>query len=329
MGNGSIIVDTNVAVPMRDGTVLRADVYRPDGPPVPALLERTPYSKDNLVGTIFVLNPMRAAKAGYAVVVQDVRGRFTSDGDFYPFVNEAEDGHDSVEWVATQSWCDGPRRHVRQLLHGGRAMAGREDRAAAPRHHRPVPGVRRLPRRPQLPRRRLRARVAPVDRPVRPRVRQPRPSAGRRAQGTVGRAARRPRRLCRRRPAGRWTTASRAPASPTRSPTSSTGWSTTSPVRTGTGSTSPATTTRSTCPSSTCPAGSTSSSSARSATTSGCASTPPPRRPVATSTCSSVRGATTRRGPRCSGRRASATSTSACRLPPTSTPSCSRGSTAG
>ncbi|HRD99762.1 MAG TPA: CocE/NonD family hydrolase [Ilumatobacteraceae bacterium] len=102
-----IIVETDVAVPMRDGTVLRADVYRPAEGPAPTLLERTPYSKDQLVGTIFVMNPMRAARAGYSVVVQDVRGRFSSDGDFYPFVNESLDGYDTVEWCAAQPWSTG------------------------------------------------------------------------------------------------------------------------------------------------------------------------------------------------------------------------------
>jgi hypothetical protein len=102
-----VMVETDVEIPLRDGTILRADVYRPVDGPSPTLLERTPYSKDLLVGTIFVLNPMRAAKAGYAVVVQDVRGRFRSDGDFYPFVNEAQDGFDTVEWAAAQPWSDG------------------------------------------------------------------------------------------------------------------------------------------------------------------------------------------------------------------------------
>jgi uncharacterized protein len=102
-----IIVESDVAVPMRDGSVLRADVYRPADGPAPTLLERTPYSKDQLVGTIFVLNPMRAAKAGYSVVVQDVRGRFKSEGDFYPFVNESLDGYDTIEWAAAQPWSTG------------------------------------------------------------------------------------------------------------------------------------------------------------------------------------------------------------------------------
>ena len=50
---------------------------------------------------------MRAAARGYAVVIQDVRGRFSADGEFYTFVNEMDDGYDSVEWVAGQSWCNG------------------------------------------------------------------------------------------------------------------------------------------------------------------------------------------------------------------------------
>ena len=102
-----IVIESDVAVPMRDGTVLRADVYRPAEGPCPTLIERTPYSKDQLVGTIFVMNPLRAAKAGYSVVVQDVRGRFRSEGKFYPFVNEAADGYDTIEWAAAQPWSTG------------------------------------------------------------------------------------------------------------------------------------------------------------------------------------------------------------------------------
>ncbi len=96
---------------MRDGTILRADVYLPHGDgPFPALLERTPYNKDNSpecqVGA-----PAFFASRGYAVVIQDVRGRFKSDGTFYPFHDdgwgENQDGYDTVEWVAAQPWCDG------------------------------------------------------------------------------------------------------------------------------------------------------------------------------------------------------------------------------
>lgn len=125
------IIDRDVEAPMRDGTILRADVYRPANGPSPALLMRTPYSKENPIGTIFVLNPVRAARAGYAVVVQDVRGRFRSDGDFYPFVNESDDGYDSVEWTASQEWCNG-----RVGMYGSSYMAAAQWQAAvtAPPH---------------------------------------------------------------------------------------------------------------------------------------------------------------------------------------------------
>ena len=96
---------------MRDGTVLRADVYLPKGKgPFPALLERTPYSKDNSP-ECQVGSPPFFASQGYAVVIQDVRGRFASEGRFIPFHDdgwgENRDGYDTVEWIAAQPWCDG------------------------------------------------------------------------------------------------------------------------------------------------------------------------------------------------------------------------------
>jgi putative CocE/NonD family hydrolase len=103
-----IIIDTDVAVPMTDGTVLRADVYRPDArAPAPALLQRLPYDKSDMVSVLYTLDVMRAVRSGYAVVVQDTRGRFASEGTFEPFVHEASDGADTIAWVATQPWCDG------------------------------------------------------------------------------------------------------------------------------------------------------------------------------------------------------------------------------
>lgn len=108
MSNASqIVIDRNVDVVMRDGAVLRADVYRPADGRHPVLLHRTPYGKEVPMGIMVSLNPVRAAMAGYAVVVQDVRGRFGSDGDFTPFANEGLDGHDSVEWAAAQPWSTG------------------------------------------------------------------------------------------------------------------------------------------------------------------------------------------------------------------------------
>ena len=104
----AIKVEQNVAAPMRDGTILYADVYRPDAPgPHPILLMRTPYNKADTSTMAAELNFMRAAGEGYAVMIQDVRGRYTSEGDFYTFRHEIEDGYDSVEWAAAQPWSTG------------------------------------------------------------------------------------------------------------------------------------------------------------------------------------------------------------------------------
>jgi uncharacterized protein len=97
----------DVATPLRDGTVLRADVWRPaGGGPVPAVLVRTPYGKERAVPS-GVLDPATAVSAGFAVVIQDVRGTGTSGGAFEPYVHEADDGFDTITWVAAQPWCDG------------------------------------------------------------------------------------------------------------------------------------------------------------------------------------------------------------------------------
>ena len=96
----------NVAVAMRDGVTLYADVYRPDADgPLPVLLQRTPYDKtQNRTGSLDV---MRAASHGYAVVVQDTRGSYASEGEFYPFLDEPNDGYDTVQWCAEQPWSSG------------------------------------------------------------------------------------------------------------------------------------------------------------------------------------------------------------------------------
>jgi putative CocE/NonD family hydrolase len=103
-----IVLERNVEVPLRDGTALRADVYRPDdGERHPVLLQRTPYDKTLWALSWQVLDPTKMAEAGYAVVLQDVRGRFASGGEFSSYVNEADDGHDSVAWAAAQPWSSG------------------------------------------------------------------------------------------------------------------------------------------------------------------------------------------------------------------------------
>jgi len=103
----SITIDRNFPVPMRDGVILSADVYRPDdGERHPAIVVRTPYNK--LMGGISeFLQPVNAAIAGFAFVVQDTRGRFSSGGEFTPGMPEGPDGYDTIEWMADQSWCDG------------------------------------------------------------------------------------------------------------------------------------------------------------------------------------------------------------------------------
>jgi putative CocE/NonD family hydrolase len=99
-------VTKDVAVPMRDGVVLRADVVLPSATGrFPTLVYRTPYGKQFALkeGSTFE----KAVARGYAIVIQDVRGRYASDGDFSPYQNEGRDGYDSIEWAARQSWSDG------------------------------------------------------------------------------------------------------------------------------------------------------------------------------------------------------------------------------
>jgi len=106
-GAYSMIVERDIDMPVRDGTVLRGDLYRPEGDgPFPAIIQRTPYDKAYLP-VVLTIDPLRAAGAGYAVLNQDTRGRYASDGDFYPFLHEAADGYDTVEWAAAQPWCSG------------------------------------------------------------------------------------------------------------------------------------------------------------------------------------------------------------------------------
>ena len=104
---GAAAVETAM-VPMRDGVRLATDVYTPDGDgPWPTLLIRTPYNKDGGKGFA-----AEAAKRDYALVAQDFRGRFASEGDDYPVFlhggwGEHQDGYDTIEWIAEQTWCNG------------------------------------------------------------------------------------------------------------------------------------------------------------------------------------------------------------------------------
>jgi len=100
-----IIEEKDVPIPMRDGVFLRANVFRPDSAGrFPGILLRTPYGKKEG-------GYERYVEAGYVVVVQDTRGRYASDGVFVPFyvehTGDAEDGYDTVEWLAVQPYCNG------------------------------------------------------------------------------------------------------------------------------------------------------------------------------------------------------------------------------
>ncbi len=94
-----------VAVPMRDGVLLRADVYRPSATgKFPTLVYRTPYDRKRASEDEV---SKAALAAGYAVVLVDVRGRYGSGGAFEPYRNEGRDGYDTIEWAAAQPWSTG------------------------------------------------------------------------------------------------------------------------------------------------------------------------------------------------------------------------------
>ena len=100
-----MIEENDVMVPMRDGIRLRADVFRPaTGGPHPVLVHRYPYSTRD--GFMAMFGRMIAAQ-GYAVVVQSCRGRYGSEGDFYPIHPDVNDSYDTVEWAAAQPWSNG------------------------------------------------------------------------------------------------------------------------------------------------------------------------------------------------------------------------------
>jgi len=102
-GTDAVIVEHDVAMKTRDGVTLRADLYRPAGDgKYPVLLQRTPYEKRS--DAEFA---RQAAAHGFLLVLQDVRGRFASGGEWYPFRHEMEDGYDAVEWAAALPHSNG------------------------------------------------------------------------------------------------------------------------------------------------------------------------------------------------------------------------------
>jgi putative CocE/NonD family hydrolase len=102
---GDIVVQHDVPMKTRDGVTLHADIYRPKSPDkFPVILMRTPYDKSVnwAVSPVFQMVPR-----GYVVIIQDVRGRYTSEGEWYPFKHEQADGFDTVEWAAALPFSDG------------------------------------------------------------------------------------------------------------------------------------------------------------------------------------------------------------------------------
>ena len=122
--NSTFRVLDSVEIAMRDGSNLRANVWLPDeAGQWPVLLQRTPYQKDDAFST---LDFLAALRRGYAIVVQDTRGRFASDGTFTPFANEAEDGTDTIAWLRQQSFCNG-----QVMMFGGSYVGATQVLAAA------------------------------------------------------------------------------------------------------------------------------------------------------------------------------------------------------
>ncbi len=103
-GPFDVTVERGVEMKTRDGVTLRADIYRPKAEgKFPVLLQRTPYNKGDGESEF----GKHAAAIGYVVIVQDVRGRYTSDGEWYTFKHESDDGYDTVEWAATLPYSNG------------------------------------------------------------------------------------------------------------------------------------------------------------------------------------------------------------------------------
>ena len=104
------LIDSNVMIPARDGVKLATDLYFPAtggtraAGRFPVILERTPYGKH---ASKSVLKAKYFARRGYACAIQDVRGRFDSEGEWYAFAKEAHDGYDTVEWLGAQKWSSG------------------------------------------------------------------------------------------------------------------------------------------------------------------------------------------------------------------------------
>jgi len=116
-------VIVNEKVPMRDGVRLATTIFLPlEEGQYPAVLVRTAYNRMGFNGSDFT-------RRGMALVVQDTRGRYGSEGDFYPFTAETDDGLDTLDWLAAQPWCNG-----RVGMFGDSYLAGTQLAVMAPGH---------------------------------------------------------------------------------------------------------------------------------------------------------------------------------------------------
>src|SRR5690242_6110863 len=125
-----VTIDKTVMIPMSDGTRLAADIYRPAAEgKFPAIVERTPYNREESV-ILRTETPQYFARRGFVFVVQDVRGRWGSEGSWYPFVDDGwganRDGHDTIQWIAQQPWCNG------KVATAGGSYAGQTQMFVAP-----------------------------------------------------------------------------------------------------------------------------------------------------------------------------------------------------
>ncbi len=94
-------VEKDLMIPMRDGVKMATDIYFPVGlEQAPVILQRTPYGKN-------LMNSKKLCRDGYIIIVQDVRGRYRSEGEFYPFLKDGDDGRDMIGWIQKQPWFNG------------------------------------------------------------------------------------------------------------------------------------------------------------------------------------------------------------------------------
>ena len=118
---------------MRDGVKLATDLYLPQtDSKVPVILIRTPYKKE-----MVEIQGRYYARRGYVVAIQDCRGRFGSGGVWEPFLNEAKDGYDAIEWLAAQPWSNGKVGMIGGSYVGWVQWWAASERPAAPGHDHP------------------------------------------------------------------------------------------------------------------------------------------------------------------------------------------------